>query len=86
MANLKTALANKHITVRGLADFLGIAEKSAHNKLSGATDFTFPEAQRISTELFPEYNITYLFSTQQIEKAPAKSARQGKNMPPHNSA
>lgn len=62
LINLKNALLQKHITVRGLADFLGIAEKSAHNKLAGKTEFTYPEAQRISQELFPEYNITYLFS------------------------
>ena len=68
LSNLKTALVQKHITVRGLADFLGITEKTAHNKLAGTTDFTYPEAQRISMELFPEYNITYLFSNQQNDR------------------
>lgn len=66
--NLKEALLQKHITVRGLADFLGIAEKTAHNKLSGVTEFTYPEAHRISQELFPEYNISYLFAEQPDKK------------------
>lgn len=64
MKNLRNELQKKNITIVAFASFLGVSEKTAQNKLNGVTDFTYPEAIKISTFLFPEYTLTYLFQTE----------------------
>ena len=46
---------------------LGIGEKTVQNKLTGKTDFTYPEFRKTCTLLF-EYNADYLFAEQEAEK------------------
>ncbi len=58
--NLRTALRQKGISVRQYAEILGIGEKTAQNKLTGRTDFTYPEFRKTCTLLY-EYNADYLF-------------------------
>lgn len=60
--NVRKALEAKRISMRALASFLGVTEKTVQNKMNGKTDFTCPEAFRIKQELLPEYDIDYLFS------------------------
>lgn len=62
MLNIKNVLTAKGISTKAFADFLGVAEKTAYNKLMGNTDFTYPEAEKIMEVLLPEYNARYLFS------------------------
>ncbi len=61
-SNLKNMLYRKNITIKQYADFLGISEKTAQNKLQGITAFTYPEFKKTCTLLFPEYNADYLFA------------------------
>lgn len=63
LANLKRALENKGISVKAYAALLGVSEKTVWNKINEETDFSFPEAKKTKTELFPEYDITYLFKS-----------------------
>ena len=63
LKNLKTALEHKRITVKALAAILNISEKTAWNKINEVTDFTYPEALKISKEFFPEYRSEYLFDS-----------------------
>lgn len=63
MNNLKEALSRKNITTKSFAEFLGVSEKTAQNKLSGKTEFTYSEFKKITTFLLPEYNAEYLFAT-----------------------
>lgn len=63
LKNLKTALAQKKITVRALAAVLNVSEKTAWNKINEATDLTYQEALKISREFFPEYRSEYLFDS-----------------------
>ena len=60
-SNLKMILCKKEITIRQYAEFLGISEKSAHNKIKGHTDFTYQEYKKTCKMLLPEYNPDYLF-------------------------
>lgn len=60
-ANLRIALATKNISIVQYAQILGIGEKTAHNKISGKTDFTYPEFKKTCT-LLGEYNADYLFT------------------------
>jgi transcriptional regulator with XRE-family HTH domain len=59
--NLKTALRQKGITNKQYGELLGVAEKTVTNKLSGITDFTYPEFKK-TCSIFPEYKADYLFA------------------------
>ena len=50
--NLRTALQKKGISVKRYAEVLGIGEKTVQNKLTGRTDFTYPEFRKTCTLLF----------------------------------
>lgn len=60
-SNLKNVLYQKNITIKQYAEFLGVSEKTAQNKLQGITAFTYPEFKKTCTLLLPEYNADYLF-------------------------
>lgn len=59
--NLRNALYQKGISTKQYAEILGVAEKTAQNKLTGKTDFTFREFKMTCAVLF-EYNADYLFA------------------------
>lgn len=59
--NLKKALDDKGITIRAFAKVLGVDERTVYNKIKGKTPFTYPEVMTAKKELFPEYDIEYLF-------------------------
>ncbi len=61
MGNLMKAMTAKHISTLALAAVIGSSEKTAYNKINGITEFTLPEAIAVKTELFPEYDMFYLF-------------------------
>lgn len=65
MENLKSAMAAKHISTVAIAGVLGCTEKTVYNKLNGNTEFTLREALALKNEIFPEYDMTYLFKTEQ---------------------
>lgn len=69
--NLKIELHKKNITIIALAKFLEVNEKTVQNKLNGKTDFTYPEAIKISKYLFPEYTLSYLFQQEEIDNGKA---------------
>lgn len=60
-SNLKTVLYQKNIDIKQYAEFLGVSEKTAQNKLRGITAFSYPEFKKTCKLLFPEYNADYLF-------------------------
>lgn len=62
LGNVQRALQQKGLTVRQYAEFLGVSEKTAHNKLAGKTDFTYSEFEKTCALLF-EYNADYLFAS-----------------------
>ena len=64
-SNLREALRQRNISQKEFAEFLGVSEKTAQNKLSGVTDFTYPEYRKTCKFLLPEFNPNYLFDTEQ---------------------
>ena len=62
-SNLKTVVTLKKVTHKMMSDLLGIGTKSVYNKLNGASDWTIPEAMKLKTYLFPEYDLNWLFAT-----------------------
>lgn len=63
MLKLKKTLENSPIGVKGYAKLLDMADKTLYNKLIGASDFSYPEYQKLRT-LLPEYNIDYLLTVE----------------------
>lgn len=61
LIHLKKALDDKGITIRAFAKVLGVNERTIQNKIKGKTPFTYPEAALSKKELFPEYDLEYLF-------------------------
>lgn len=59
--NLAKELKNKGITYKAVAGLIGCSEKSVQNKMSGITDFTLTEVLLINENMFPEYELRYLF-------------------------
>ena len=60
--NLRQALADKGMTMKAYAEFLGVTEKTLQNKINGVTEFTYDEVDRTARFLFPQYRIDYLFA------------------------
>lgn len=59
--NLRQALADRNMTMKAYADFLGVTEKTLQNKMNGVTEFTYDEVDRTARFIFPQYKISYLF-------------------------
>jgi 2-methylaconitate cis-trans-isomerase PrpF len=69
LKNLQAAMNTKNISAKALAQVMGSTEKTARNKLDGITEFTFSEVVAISENLFPEYDLRYLFTQSNEKKA-----------------
>ena len=63
MLEVGNVMSKKKITYASFASLLGISEKTAKNKVSGRTEFTYSEAQKIKT-IFPEYDLDFLMSSE----------------------
>lgn len=60
--NAKKIAQTKGISIEAVAAVWGVHRNSAANKLNGTTPVTVNEAFKLRDELFPEYNLDYLFS------------------------
>lgn len=70
--NLASELKRKGISTRAVAGLIGCSEKSVLNKVNGTTEFTLSEVLLINENLFPEYELKYLFRRDnQTESRPA---------------
>lgn len=58
---IKSAMAEKNISVEAIAQLLSIHRNTAANKINGESSFTIEEAFSLKENLFPEYDMNYLF-------------------------
>jgi len=58
---LKKVLEDRGIPLKSYSNLLGISEKTLYNKLTGATEFTVREVQKLKV-VIPEYDVLYLVS------------------------
>lgn len=72
LLGIKQAMQNKGISIETIARFLGLHQNSVSNKVNGKTAFSVDEALDLQTGLFPEYTMSYLFTSK-------KDADQGGN-------
>lgn len=59
--NLRSAMEREGYSVEELADAIGVHRNTVQNKLSGGSDWTYPEVSKIQTTLFPMYQLAWLF-------------------------
>lgn len=64
--NLEKILTNKKITKKAYAEFLGVSEKTAQNKIYGRTEFTLGEAIKTCSFICPEYRLDFVFEKEEI--------------------
>jgi len=73
--NLRTALYQRGISMKQYAEILGVGEKTVQNKLTGRTDFSYPEFKKTCT-LLSEYNADYLFSEKETAESSGCNVRE----------
>lgn len=66
--NLMKILNEKKITAKSYAEFLGVSEKTAQNKIYGRTEFTLGEATKTCSFICPEYRMDFVFQKQETEE------------------
>lgn len=59
---LKRLLEGKDLPLKAYAKILGISYKTFYNKLSGESEFSISEFQKLK-EILPEYDVLYLLET-----------------------
>lgn len=59
LRNLRKVMDERNISTKLYAVQIGVAEKSAYNKIMGLTELSLGEAKK-TMELFPEYNMEWL--------------------------
>ncbi len=63
--NLIGEMAKRRVSVRMIADLLGIHQNSVRQKINGKTKFYVDEAIAIRNAFFPEKKIEELFETEE---------------------
>ncbi len=64
-SNVKEALRRKGISTELVAQMLGLHRNTVANKLDGESSFTIEEAIKIKQHLLPEYDVDWLFATEE---------------------
>ena len=59
--SIKTAMDSKGVSVEAVSKLLNIHRNTAANKIEGRTSFTIEEAFSLKDNLFPEYDLNFLF-------------------------
>lgn len=62
LLNLKAEMTRFGISDADIAKAIGRSERSVRDKISGRSQFTFPEANTLRNQLFPGLKLEYLFS------------------------
>lgn len=62
MKNLLAEMNRYGVTNTDIEEVLECSPRTVTNKLSGVTDFTFPEAVKLRDRLFPNQRLEYLFA------------------------
>lgn len=61
--NLEAVRKEKGISLVDMADLLGVRYQTVADKINGISDFKFGEAMKVKNAFFPEYDIEFLFAS-----------------------
>ena len=62
MNNLKAEMVRSNVSNYDIQRILGCGERTVRSKISGESEFTFPEVLRIRDTYFPGMRLEYLFA------------------------
>ena len=62
MINLELEMKRYGVTNTDIQQLIDVSERTVRNKLSGETDFTYPEALKIRDTYFPSMRMEYLYN------------------------
>lgn len=68
-SNLIHEMGEKGITVQEVAFLLGETEETVTSRLTGTSEWIYEEVIRIRNEMFPEFELNYLFRFQKSQEA-----------------
>lgn len=69
--NLEKLRKERGVTLVDMADLLHVRYQTVSDKISGTSDFKFQEAVLIQKNFFPEFDLVYLFSNENLSKQTA---------------
>lgn len=61
LSNLQKVRKSKDVSMKQIANLLGVRIATVSDKINGKSNFTFDEALKIQKVFFPEYTLEYLF-------------------------
>ncbi|GED68985.1 hypothetical protein BRE01_26870 [Brevibacillus reuszeri] len=67
--NIRAEMARNRLTASAMAEKLELNERTLGNKLSGKTEFTWSEVNRIRSIFFPSCSLDYLFEQEKQSTA-----------------
>lgn len=59
--NLRAEMSRRGVTVKDLAELIGVRHATVSDKLHGKSRFFFDEAEKIRDSFFPDCSLEYLF-------------------------
>ncbi|MGF9906935.1 hypothetical protein [Brevibacillus porteri] len=63
--NIRAEMARNRLTASAMAEKLELNERTLGNKLSGKSEFTWSEVNRIRSIFFPSCSLEYLFQKEE---------------------
>ena len=61
LKNLSAEMVRNGVKAELIASVLGVSDRTIRSKLSGDSEFSFAEAEKIRDEFFPALRLEYLF-------------------------
>lgn len=61
LKNLSAEMVRNGVKAELIASVLGVSDRTIRSKLSGDSEFSFAEAEKIRDEFFPSLRLEYLF-------------------------
>lgn len=60
-SNLKLIMFQHNVTIEKISEILSLHRNTVANKLNGDSSFSIDEAFKIKNQVFPSYDLSYLF-------------------------
>jgi transcriptional regulator with XRE-family HTH domain len=64
--NLEKIRKEKGVSLTDIADLLDLKSSTVREKIDGKSDFKFGEAKMIKETFFPEYDMIFLFTNENV--------------------
>lgn len=65
LSNLAGEMKRCGVTISDIQKLPGCSQRTVKNKISGVSEFSFPETMKIRAEFFPSDRLEYLFAPEE---------------------